>query len=83
MLKLASNQSAFLSPIRPCSIISTLNIDRSKRFIEEAVRDLSPGIREATVRILESWVGTESEERLVRLLGEEEAKRLTKRIKGI
>ena len=54
-----------------------------KRFIEEAVRDLSPGIREATVRILESWVGKESEERLVRLLGEEEAKRLIKRIKGI
>ena len=54
-----------------------------KRVVEEAVRDLSPGIREATVRILESWVGKESEERLVRLLGEEEAKRLTKRIKGI
>jgi hypothetical protein len=54
-----------------------------RRFIEEAVRDLSPGIRETTVRILESWVGTESEERLVKLLGEEEAKRLIKRIKGI
>ena len=54
-----------------------------RRVVEEAVRDLSPGIREATVRILESWVGNESEERLVRLLGEEEAKRLIKRIKGI
>ncbi|MFH0896874.1 MAG: hypothetical protein V1850_02350 [Candidatus Bathyarchaeota archaeon] len=54
-----------------------------KRIVEEAVRDLSPGIREATVRILESRVGNESEERLVRLLGEEEAKRLIKRIKGI
>ena len=54
-----------------------------RRVVEEAVRDLSPGIREATVRILESWVGNESEERLVRLLGEEEAKRLIRRIKGI
>ena len=52
-----------------------------KKVVEEAVRDLSPGIREATVRILDSWVGKESEERLVRLLGEEEAKRLIKRIK--
>jgi len=54
-----------------------------KKVVEEAVRDLSPGIREATVRILDSWVGKESEERLVKLLGEEEAKRLIKRIKGI
>ena len=54
-----------------------------KKVVEEAVRDLSPGIREATVKILESWVGKESEEKLVRLLGEEETKRLIKRIKGI
>ena len=54
-----------------------------KRIVEEAARDLSPGIKEATVRILESWVGKESEERLVRLLGEEEAKRLIKRMKGM
>jgi len=53
-----------------------------KRIVEEAVRDLSPGIKEATVRILESWVGEESEERLVELLGEEEAKRIMERIKG-
>lgn len=52
-----------------------------KRVIEEAVRDLSPGIKEAIVKILESWVGKESEERLARLLGEEEAKRLIKRIR--
>jgi len=54
-----------------------------KRVVEEAVRDLSPGIREATARILESWVGKESEEKLLKLLGEGEAKRLIKKIKGI
>ncbi len=52
-----------------------------KRVIEDAVRDLNPGIKEATVRILESGVDKESEERLVRLLGEEGAKHLIKRIK--
>ena len=52
-----------------------------KRVIEEAVRDLSPGVREATARILDSWAGKESEEKLVRLLGEKEAKRLIKRIR--
>lgn len=53
-----------------------------KRAFEEAARDLSPGVREATVRILESWSGRESEERLIGLLGEEEAKRFLKSLKG-
>ncbi len=52
-----------------------------RRIVEEAVRDLNPGIREATVRIFESWSGKESENRLINLLGEEKARRLIKRIK--
>ena len=54
-----------------------------RRLVEEAVRDLSPRIREATVGIIESSVGKESEEKLGRLLGEEETKRLIKKLKGI
>lgn len=54
-----------------------------RRVFEEAVRDLSPGVREATVRIFESWAGKKSEERLIELLGEEEAKRLLKKIKRL
>ena len=50
-----------------------------KRVIEETVRDLRPGIKEHTVRILESWTDKGSEKHLVTLLGEEKAKRLTKR----
>ena len=53
-----------------------------KRILREAVRDLSPEVREVTVRIIESWSGKTSEEQLIGLLGAEEAKRLIKRIKG-
>lgn len=54
-----------------------------KKVVEEAVKDLSPGIREATIRILDTWAGKESEEKLRKLLGEEEAKRLIKKTKEI
>lgn len=52
-----------------------------KKIIDEAVQDLTPGNRELTKRILESWKGEESEKRLVRLLGDEETKRILKKVK--
>lgn len=51
-----------------------------RRMMEEATRDLSPGVRDSVVRILESWRGVESEERLRRLLGKEGASRLLRKI---
>jgi len=47
-----------------------------KRLIREAVRDLSPGVRDAAVEILESWEGVASEKKLVSLLGNRGAERL-------
>ena len=41
-----------------------------RKMIEEATRDLSPGVRDAVVGILESWRGKESEEPLIKMLGE-------------
>ncbi|MFQ6075962.1 MAG: hypothetical protein ACE5Z5_07495 [Candidatus Bathyarchaeia archaeon] len=52
-----------------------------KRVIDEAVRDLAPGVRELIKRILETWKGEESEKRLVRLLGDEETRRILKKVK--
>ena len=57
-------------------------VGRRRKIVEEGAKDLSPGIR-ATARIGESGVGKESEERFVKLLGEEEAKRLKKKIKRV
>ena len=52
-----------------------------KRLIKEVVKDLNPGVRDLAVEILESWEGAASKRRLVKLLGEEEAKGLLDRMK--
>lgn len=54
---------------------------KRKNMIDEAVRDLSPGIGETAKEILESWKGEGSEKRLVGLLREEEARRILKKVK--
>jgi hypothetical protein len=54
---------------------------RRKNIIDEAVRDLSPGMGETAKEILESWKGEESEKRLMELLGEEETRRILKKVK--
>lgn len=52
-----------------------------KRLIDESFRDLSPGVRDAATRLLESWRGEESEEELIRLMGEDKARRLLGKIR--
>ena len=54
---------------------------KRKNMIDEAVRDLSPGIGETVKEVLGSWKGEESEKRLVGLLGEEEARRILRKVK--
>lgn len=56
---------------------------KRKKVIEEAAKDLSPGLRESVIKIFESWKGEELERRLVKLLGGEEARLLLKKIKNI
>jgi len=52
-----------------------------KRLIREAVKDLSPGVRDAAVEILESWEDLVSEKKLTSLLGNRGAKRLLDRMR--
>lgn len=51
-----------------------------RRMMEEAMKDLSPGMRDAALRILELWRGVESEEQLRRLLGKKGASHLLRKI---
>ncbi len=51
-----------------------------KRLFREAVRDLSPDLRDAIWQIIESWEGMESQKKLVRLLGEEKAKHFLRKL---
>ena len=52
-----------------------------RRMIDEAVQDLSPGVRDAVRPMLRSWEGEASEKRLSQLLGDDEAKRILKKMK--
>lgn len=56
-----------------------------KRIIENAVRDLSPDVKDDIIKILDSWERTGSmgsEEELRKLLGQEKADRLFKKIRA-
>jgi len=48
---------------------------RSK-FIEEALRDLNPALKEDVIQVLSAWQGDLSEAKLADLVGMERAKRL-------
>lgn len=54
-----------------------------KRLFREALRDLSPDVRDAVRQVFESWTEGESERQLVKLLGEVEANCLLKRVKSV
>ena len=56
-----------------------------RKIIERAVRDLSPDVKDDIIKILDSWErtgSTGSEEKLRKLLGQEEANRLFKKIRA-
>jgi uncharacterized protein HemY len=46
-----------------------------EHMVRKALRDLSPGRAEQVEQILRRWRGEESEQEIVKLLGEERAKK--------
>ena len=52
-----------------------------KRLIEAGLRDVSPGVRKNVIRILETWDGNTSEEKLSTLVGERRTKRIKELLK--
>lgn len=52
-----------------------------KKIVEDAVKDLSPVAKDDVIKILRSWEGTGSEEKLKEILGKDKTKRLLKKIK--
>ena len=54
---------------------------RSRRkMVEEAVKDLSPNIKDSVLKVLDSWEGVRSEEKLKVILGQDKAQSLFKKI---
>ena len=52
-----------------------------KKIVEDAVKDLSPVAKDNVIRILRSWEGIGSEEKLREILGQDKTKQLLKKIK--
>lgn len=45
------------------------------------LRDVSPGVRDTVLKILEAWEGKPSEDKLIELIGKERTKRLIESLK--
>ena len=50
------------------------------RKMAESIKDFSPDTKDSVLRIIDSWEGTKSEEKLKELLGHDKAERLIKKI---
>lgn len=53
-----------------------------RKVIEEALQDLSPGVRDAVKSVLETYTGEEEKERLIKVLGKKGAEELLKKFKA-
>jgi len=51
-----------------------------RKMVEEAIKDLSPNIKNNVLKVLDSWEGVRSEEKLKVILGRDKAKSLFKKI---
>lgn len=52
-----------------------------RKIIENAVKHLSPDTKDNVIKLLESWEGINSKEKLRMILGSEKAERLLKKVK--
>jgi hypothetical protein len=52
-----------------------------KGIIERGLQDVSPGMRDTVLKILEAWEGKPSEDKLAKLIGKDQTKRLIESLK--
>jgi hypothetical protein len=49
-----------------------------RKRLQESIKDLSPDTKDSVIKIIDSWEGTKSEEKLKELLGDDKAESLMK-----
>jgi hypothetical protein len=59
-----------------------LRSDYNKRVIENAIKDFSPDTKDNIIKLLDSWEGIKSKEKLKEILGQDKAEELLKNIKA-
>jgi len=58
------------------------DVMKRRKFIEEALHDLSPSVRDAVISILDSWKGEESRDRLIKILGKKSVEDILKSLES-
>jgi hypothetical protein len=53
-----------------------------RKVIENAVKDLRPDTKDNVIKLLDSWEGKRSEEKLKEILGKDKSQELLKNIEG-
>ena len=51
-----------------------------RKMARESIKDLSPDTKDSVIKIIDSWEGTKSEEKLKEILGDDKAESLIKKI---
>lgn len=51
-----------------------------RKMAGESIKDLSPDTKDSVMKVMDSWEGTKSEEKLKELLGHDKAETLMKKI---
>jgi hypothetical protein len=51
-----------------------------RKMVQESTRDFSPDTKDSILKIIDSWEGTKSEEKLKEILGHDKAESLMKKI---
>jgi hypothetical protein len=51
-----------------------------RKMAGESIKDLSPDTKDSVMKVMDSWEGTKSEEKLKELLGHDKAENLMKKI---
>jgi len=63
-------------------VFRTKDVIKRRKFIEEAIQDLSPSVRDAVISILDSWKGEESRDRLIKILGKKSVEDILKSLES-
>ncbi|HEY7570034.1 MAG TPA: hypothetical protein VH796_01575 [Nitrososphaeraceae archaeon] len=53
-----------------------------RKIIDNAIKDFTPDTKNNVIKVLNSWKGKESEEKLKNILGQDKAEELMKNIKS-
>jgi 3-methyladenine DNA glycosylase AlkC len=51
-----------------------------RKRVQQSIKDLSPDTKDSVLKIIDSWEGTKSEEKLKELLGDDKTESLMKKI---